>query len=567
MFAVIEKMHEEGTMRRLWLKTSLQIAGLMTALLVPFVFYDVHAQRRALEDALLQKGKSIAISGAAAVGHVLKDAIASGRLTEEQAFDIDYRPIPGTDPQKYHTVYDSFTDANILEIQDAYLEDPDAQYAVSVDVNAYLPTHNSRYAKPLTGDYEKDLVGNRTKRIFDDFDPILAAAQSTDPFLHQVYYRDTGEVLWNVSAPIWVNGRHWGSFITGFSLQRVDALTAVIIRRTVMAAWVLVVAISAAAFFVARSIARPILRLRDAATALAGGELAQKIHVNSKDEVGELAAALDAAISTWREIIGGLRDDAIQLSTTAAELAASSEELSRTTGAQSDEISHTSSAVEEMLASIREVAQNAEHAAQAATASSQRAQDGEKLAADTAAGLEQADRIMQGLRTRSDEIGTIVNLIQEIAAQTNILALNAAIEAAGAGAAGARFDVVAEEIRKLAGRTTQATGEIAQLIGTVQTDTQAAAKAFSEGAAMARESGVSLAEIVKSSTSVTDMVQNISSATAEQSLASAEIANSIDTMVGGSQQTAEATRETAQIGVELSNLAERLKEAAGQFKV
>jgi methyl-accepting chemotaxis protein len=554
-------------MRRLWLKTSLQIAGLMTALLIPFVFYDVHAQRRALEDALLLKGKSIAISGAAAVGHVLEDAIASGRLTEEQAFDTDYRPIPGTDPQKYHTAYDSFTDANILEIQDAYLEDPDAQYAVTVDVNAYLPTHNSRYAKPLTGDYEKDLVGNRTKRIFDDFDPILAAAQSTDPFLHQVYHRDTGEVLWNVSAPIWVNGRHWGSFITGFSLQRVNALTAIIIRRTVIAAWVLVVAISAAAFFVARSIARPILRLRDAATALAGGELAQKIHVNSKDEVGELAAALDAAISTWREIIGGLRDDAIQLSTTAAELAASSEELSRTTAAQSDEISHTSSAVEEMLASVREVAQNAEHAARTATASSQRAQDGEKLAADTAAGLEQADKIMQGLRTRSDEIGTIVNLIQEIAAQTNILALNAAIEAAGAGAAGARFDVVAEEIRKLAGRTTQATGEIAQLIGTVQTDTQAAAKAFSEGATMARESGVSLAEIVKSSTSVTDMVQNISSATAEQSLASAEIANSIDTMVGGSQQTAEATRETAQIGVELSNLAERLKEAAGQFKV
>ena len=80
-------------------------------------------------------------------------------------------------------------------------------------------------------------------------------------------------------------------------------------------------------------------------------------------------------------------------------------------------------------------------------------------------------------------------------------------------------------------------------------------------------SPVAWVEIVKSSTSVTDMVQNISSATAEQSLASAEIATSIDTMVGGSQQTAEATRETAQIGVELSNLAERLKEAAGQFKV
>jgi len=174
---------------------------------------------------------------------------------------------------------------------------------------------------------------------------------------------------------------------------------------------------------------------------------------------------------------------------------------------------------------------------------------------------------MQRLRARSDEIDTIVNLIQDVAAQTNILALNAAIEAAGAGAAGARFDVVAEEIRQLAGRTSQATGEIAELIGAVQADTQAAAEAISKGASLAKESGASLDEIVEASASVNDVVQSISSATEEQSRASEEIANSIDAMVDGSQQTATATRETAQIGVELSNLAERLKEAAGRFKV
>jgi methyl-accepting chemotaxis protein len=556
-------------MRRLWIKTSLLIAGLMTVLLILFVFFDVNAQRKALEEALLQKGKVMAVSGATAIGHVLTDAIASGRLTEEQVFDTDYEPIPGTDPQKYRTAYDSFTDANIVAIQDSYLamEGSDAQYAVSVDVNAYVPSHNSVYAQPLTGDYDKDLVGNRTKRIFADFEPILAAGQSTEPVLHQVYYRDTGEVLWNVSAPIWVNGRHWGGFIIGFSLERVNALMIGVVRRTAIEASFIIVAIGVAAIFVARSVAGPIRRLRDAAAALAEGDLTQEVHVRSRDEVGELAAALNAAIANWREIIGGLRDDALRLSTTAAELAASSEELSRTTAAQSDEISRTSSAVEEMATSIREVAQNAEHAAQAATDSSQRARDGEELALDTAAGLEQSDKVMQRLRDRSDEIGTIVNLIQEIAAQTNILALNAAIEAAGAGEAGARFDVVAEEIRKLAGRTSQATGEIAQLIGAMQADAQTAAQAFSEGAGMARESGTSLADIVKSSASVTDMVQSISSATSEQSLASAEIASSIEAMVGGSQQTAVATRETAQIGVELSNLAERLKEAAGQFKV
>jgi methyl-accepting chemotaxis protein len=247
-------------------------------------------------------------------------------------------------------------------------------------------------------------------------------------------------------------------------------------------------------------------------------------------------------------------------------LAASAEELSRTTTAQSDEVTRTASAAEEMATSIREVARNADQAAQAATASSARAQAGGELAAETATGLDQADEIMKRLRVHSNEIGKIISLIQDVAAQTNILALNAAIEAAGAGAAGARFDVVAEEIRKLAGRTSQATGEIAELIGAVQADTQTAAEAISKGAAMAQESGASLADIVGSSASVNDMVQNISAATAEQSQASEEIARSIDAIVGGSQQIATATRETAQIGVELSNLAERLRDAADRFK-
>jgi methyl-accepting chemotaxis protein len=339
--------------------------------------------------------------------------------------------------------------------------------------------------------------------------------------------------------------------------------------QMLLVALVAAIGVPVVATWIARSITRPIISLRDVAIALADGDLTQKVQVGarSKDEVSELGSALDTAIATWRGIIGRLRDDAIRLSTTAAELASSSEELSRTTAAQSDEISRTSSAVDEMATTIREVARNAELAAEASTASSQRAHAGGELASGTAVGLEQADEIMQRLRARSDEIGTIVNLIQEIAAQTNILALNAAIEAAGAGAAGARFDVVAEEIRQLAGRTSQATGEIAELIGAVQADTQAAAEAISKGTALASESGTSLDEIVASSSAVNDMVQNISTSTEEQSRASEEIATSLDAMVDSSQQTAAATRETAQIGVELSNLAERLKEAADQFKI
>jgi methyl-accepting chemotaxis protein len=542
--------------------------GMMLALLAVFGFYDLQMQRKALEEALLQKGKSMALSSAGAIAHVLEDAIASGRLTEAQVFDTNYRPISGTDPPKYHTAYDDFTDDNVLGIEDAYLDDQDVIYVVAVDVNGYLPTHNTRYSASLTGDYETDLVGNRTKRIFDD--PVgLAAAQNTETILHQVYHRDTGEVLWDISAPVRVNGKHWGAARVGFSLDRVRVQTNATTRRLVMEALVLIFAIGIVSFLVAGSITRPILILRDVAVALSKGDLTVEFQetFGRQDEMGELATALYDAIAGWRDIVGNLRENAIRLSTTAAELASSSEQVSSTTVAQSDEISRISTAVEEMATSIREVARNAEMAAEAATASDESASFGGKLATDTTLGLEQADEIMQRLRARSDEIGAIVNLIQEIAAQTNILALNAAIEAAGAGAAGARFDVVAEEIRKLAGRTSQATGEIAALVGAVQADTQAAAEAISGTSVMAKESGAALTDIVGTSTAVNSMVLSISSATEQQSRTSAEIAGSLEAIVGSSQQTATATHETAQIGVELSNLAEQFKELVGRFRM
>ncbi len=546
------------------------ITGVLSLLVVGFVIYDVVAQRQMLEDRMFEKGEALAISGAATVGHILEDAIATGRLTEEEVFDDNYQPIPGTNPTKYHTAYDSFTDANLTAIQDSYIDKdkPDVRYAVTVDRNAYVPTHNSIYSQTLTGNYDMDLANNRTKRWYKDFAPIVNATKNTQPILRDIYVRDTGEVTWNISSPIKVNGKHWGAFLVGFSLDRSREFTRMAIQRVAIGAIILIVATGIIAAAVAETISKPIMAMRDSAMNLAQGDLTKGITLKARgDEIGELVAALNSVIAAWRGIIGGLRDDALRLSTTAAELAASSEELSRTTAAQSTEIGRTASAVEEMAASIRQVAQNAERAAQTSAISNQRAEGGGKLARETASVLERANQSMQQLRARSQEIGKIVQLIQDIASQTNILALNAAIEAAGAGVAGARFDVVAEEIRQLAGRTSQATGEIAELINAVQAETQTAAEAIAKSTTMAQESGTSLSVIVASSVAVNDMVHNISTATSEQSLASDEIANSVDTMVNGSQQTALATRETAQIGVELSNLAERLKEAANRFKV
>lgn len=142
--------------------------------------------------------------------------VTGNKLTLAQMFDTFYIPIPDTDPQKFHTAYDRYTDETIRIILDRYLEqDKRIKFVVAVDRNGYLPTHNARYSKPLTGEGEYDTNHNRTKRMFNDRTG-LAAARNEKPFLLQRYSRDTGEVMMDISVPIYIEGRHWGAIRIGY---------------------------------------------------------------------------------------------------------------------------------------------------------------------------------------------------------------------------------------------------------------------------------------------------------------------------------------------------------------
>jgi methyl-accepting chemotaxis protein-like sensor len=168
-----------------------------------------------MEEEIESKGKSAAATGAKVMAQILSEALVSGRLTLAEIFDENYIPIPGTDPPKFHTGYDAYCDERIQDIEDGYLKDGQVVYAVLADRNGYVPTHHRKNSLPLTGDREKDRVGNRTKRMFNN--PVeLAAARNTSGVLVQVYYRDTGEKLWDISAPVFVNERHWGAFRVGY---------------------------------------------------------------------------------------------------------------------------------------------------------------------------------------------------------------------------------------------------------------------------------------------------------------------------------------------------------------
>ncbi|MCB5162442.1 methyl-accepting chemotaxis protein [Marinomonas algarum] len=151
-----------------------------------------------------------------AVATLFENAIEKGELTQQAVFSKDYQPINNTNPQKYHTQYDTFSDRMFPAIQEAILDrHHEVMFAGAVDVNGYFPTHNKKFAQPLTGDYQTDLVNNRSKRLFNDATGGRCGAH-TDSFLLQTYKRDTGEILHDLSVPIFVNGKHWGGFRMGF---------------------------------------------------------------------------------------------------------------------------------------------------------------------------------------------------------------------------------------------------------------------------------------------------------------------------------------------------------------
>ena len=156
---------------------------------------------------------------AQAVSQIFEKAVDSGRIKLEDLFDDKYQPISNTKPPKYKTRYDDFTDQNVSPTQEQLLEQNKwVVYAIACDQKGYVPTHNRKFSQPLTGNEKTDFVNNRTKRMFDD--PVGRRCGAHDqPFLLQTYRRDTGEIMHDISAPVYVKGRHWGGFRIGYKTE------------------------------------------------------------------------------------------------------------------------------------------------------------------------------------------------------------------------------------------------------------------------------------------------------------------------------------------------------------
>ena len=163
----------------------------------------------------------IACEAAEAIQHCFETSITQGEISESDLFDRNHQVIPDTNPQKYETRFDTYCDKVLPKIQENVLHQHHGlAYAITTDDHAYVPTHNNQFCQPLTGDLKKDLVGNRTKRIFDDKTGSRCGSH-TQKLLLQTYKRDTGEVMHDLSVPVYVNGKHWGGFRIGYTSENV----------------------------------------------------------------------------------------------------------------------------------------------------------------------------------------------------------------------------------------------------------------------------------------------------------------------------------------------------------
>lgn len=335
--------------------------------------------------------------------------------------------------------------------------------------------------------------------------------------------------------------------------------------------------------FLSSLIVNPFVLVSDRAGKMAEGDFSTKTQLKSRgtDEIGQMAQSVNTMMTAMKDMAHKIIDMTNTLASSSEEVSATTAHISLGINEEVQQMEQAATATTEVSQTIMDVAKNAAEASTAAKDSVDIAIDGKKVVDETVAGMqsiaqtvEHSAVIVEELGKSSQQIGEIINVIKDIADQTNLLALNAAIEAARAGEQGRGFAVVADEVRKLAERTTKATGQISGMITKIQGDTLISVRSMSEGKdkvesglRSAEKSKESLDRIVGASERCLDMVRLIATATEQQSTAIEEVSTTMENIaqVSSSNQTS-----IDQINItvnELSRMAGELKMLISWFRV
>jgi twitching motility protein PilJ len=323
-----------------------------------------------------------------------------------------------------------------------------------------------------------------------------------------------------------------------------------------------------------------IMRLLDEMGSLAEGDLTVKATV-TEDMTGAIADSINFAVEQLRTLVATINDTSVQVAASAQETQATAMHLAEAAEHQAQEINSATDRINEIASSINQVSRNSADSAEVARRSVQIATNGAGVVRQTIAGMDsirdqiqETSKRIKRLGESSQEIGSIVELINDISEQTNILALNAAIQAASAGEAGRGFAVVADEVQRLAERSSSATKRIESLVQTIQADTNEAVSSMEQttsevvaGARLAEDAGTALGEIEKVSSDLSGLIEGISVAAQEQSSAASNITQTMNTIQSITAQTSQGASQTAESIGNLAQLAADLRRSVADFKL
>ncbi|MEP7296167.1 MAG: methyl-accepting chemotaxis protein [Burkholderiales bacterium] len=307
------------------------------------------------------------------------------------------------------------------------------------------------------------------------------------------------------------------------------------------------------AWWLSRSITRPIGEALAVAQRVAAGDLSTRVEAASTDEAGQLLRALGQMNDSLAKVVGNVRQSSDAIATGSAQIASGNQDLSQRTEQQASALEETAASMEQLGSTVRQNADNAKQANQLALGASGVAVKGGEV-------VSQVVETMKGINDSSKKIADIIGVIDGIAFQTNILALNAAVEAARAGEQGRGFAVVATEVRNLAQRSAEAAKEIKGLIS-------ASVERVEQGTTLVDQAGATMAEIVTAIRRVTDIVGEISSASAEQSAGVAQVGQAVTQMDQATQQNAALVEESAAAAENLKQQAQMMVQAVAVFRL
>lgn len=574
-------------------KLILSLFLVLTILTVSYGMYRVVTERSRVEANLDEKGFGLALAGARTTESVIISSLKTGIISADQLMLRDYQLFSEENGvKKYHTAYDAYAEQHWQKLFDAFLTDEDIVYALAVDDRGYAPTHNSKYQQ-------------RAKRIFND--PVGLAAARTEKALKQVYHRDTGEVIWDFSYPIYVNDKKWGAFRVGISVARAEAKIAAVRNNVILLMIIMVVIILVAVWLTTNVfLKRPLDSILAAVAELARGkgDLTRRLEIKRQDELGKLAGYINDMLTQLQEMMRQIYAGGEQVNHQSQLLVNVVEDNSRSIEKVRERTAKLLQAItqqqqktqaslgllEEMARTVQEVSagsqdqllqvesdsqllQNValgmEKAARAAEKvniesikARETAQEGARAVQTTISGMEAIQeavtataRTIHSLGEQSEQISTIVQMIDDIAEQTNLLALNAAIEAARAGEQGKGFAVVADEVRKLAERSSRATKEINQLVSRIQAGVSEAISAMENGLSrvgrgveLAEGAGQVLSAIDEAVAEVAEQIGSISAIIEEVTASTSEVVGAMQNMMNIARRNELASREIVQIG-------------------